>query len=212
MDKQHSIAAKICLAVLSLLVWFALITQFYININSKVASISEIVIRYFSYFTITTNLLVAICCTVLLLNPDSKLVRFKTLTATTVYILIVGIIYNVILRFLWKPQGLQMIVDELLHSVIPAMFLIYWLTFVTKKNLKWKNILNWLIYPLVYISFILIRGAFSGFYPYPFINAGELGLQKALLNSVLIAVAFIIMSLLFIAISNFINKRYINSG
>ncbi len=209
--KQQSTFLKIYLAVLAVLGWFALVTQFYINITSKIADVAETIVRYFSYFTITTNLIVATCCTILLFKPDSKWGNFfsrqKTLTAITIYILIVGIIYNLILRFIWSPEGLQMIVDELLHSVIPILFLICWIIFVAKNQLKWQDMLPWLIYPLIYIVFILIRGAFSGFYPYPFINASEIGFKKVIINSIGIAIVFIVISLLFIVIGNFINKK-----
>lgn len=211
MQNLQSTSSKAFLAIIALGGWFALITQFYININSGVAPAPEIVIRYFSYFTITTNLLVAVCCTILLLSPNSTWARFfsryTTLTAITVYIVIVGIIYNLILRFIWAPKGLQRVVDELLHTVIPLLFLIFWIAFVTKQSLKWKAIVSWLIYPLVYIVFALVRGSFSGHYPYPFFHIGQLGLQQVLVNSVGIAAAFIVMSLLFIVTGNFINKK-----
>jgi hypothetical protein len=211
MEKQPSRSMKIYLAVLVIAGWFALIAQFYININSKAASIAEIIIRYFSYFTITTNLIVSVCCSILLLKPNSTrdgfFSRQKTLTAITVYIIIVGIIYNSILRFIWNPQGLQRVVDELLHSVIPLLFLIYWLLFVEKKKLHWQALLPWLTYPVVYIIFILIRGSVSGFYPYPFINVTQLGLQKALINAAGIALVFVTVSLLFITIGNRLTKK-----
>jgi hypothetical protein len=201
---------KIYLAVLAILGWFALAAQFYINITSGVAGTPEIVTRYFSYFTITTNLLVAVCCTTLLLTPHSGWGRFfsrpTTLTAIAVYILIVGLIYNLILRFLWKPEGLQRVVDELLHSVIPVLFLICWLLFVVKDQLKWKDVLPWLLYPLVYIVFIFIRGAASGFYPYPFIDVSQLGLQKTLINAVGIAIVILVASLLLVGIGKFMGK------
>lgn len=197
---------KVYVAIIALLGWFALISQFYININSGVAETPELIIRYFSYFTILTNLLVAVCCTTLVLKPSSKWGRFfssqKTLTAVTVYILVVGLIYNVILRFIWSPQGLQKIVDELLHTVIPVLFLLLWIFFVKKKPLKWQVFWPWLIYPLCYLIFILIRGAFSGFYPYPFIDATKLGYQKVLLNSLGVTIVFMVLSILFIAAGN----------
>ena len=209
MKKQPLTAEKIYIAILALLGWFALIAQFYINITSKIAPISELIIRYFSYFTIITNLLVALCCTSLTVNSNSKWVDFfsrqKTLTAITVYIVIVGIIYNVILRSLWNPNGLQLLVDELLHSVIPAMFLIYWFVFVSKFKLQWNSFLPWLIYPVAYIIYILILGFFYGFYPYPFINVAEIGLQQALINTVGITMAFIVISLLFIGFGRLMN-------
>ncbi|MFZ1517670.1 MAG: Pr6Pr family membrane protein, partial [Ignavibacteriaceae bacterium] len=106
---NQSTTQKYFLGFLALAGWFALVSQFYININSKVAALPELITRYFSYFTILTNLIVAIYCTVLLLNPRSKpgtfFASYRTSTAITVYILIVGIIYNIILRFIWNPQG-----------------------------------------------------------------------------------------------------------
>ncbi|MEO5592946.1 MAG: Pr6Pr family membrane protein [Chitinophagaceae bacterium] len=205
MEKQSSPSRKVFLAVMVILGWFALIAQFYINTTNKITSIPEMIIRYFSFFTIQTNLIVAICFTVLLFNPDSKWGNFfskqQTLAAVTVYIIIVGLIYNIILRFLWAPEGLQKIVDELLHSIIPVLALIYWLVFAAKNKLEWKNIPTWLIYPFAYIIYILIRGSVSGFYPYPFINSIQLGLNKVLVNSVGIAVVFIFMSLILVTIA-----------
>ncbi|MDB5119599.1 MAG: hypothetical protein JWN56_817 [Sphingobacteriales bacterium] len=214
MENQPSIMLKGCLLVLAILGWFALIGQFYINITSGIAPTSEIFIRYFSYFTILTNLLVAVCCTSIIMAPGSALGKFfqhaKTLTAITVYILIVGIIYNLILRFLWKPEGLQLFVDELLHSVIPTLFLLFWSLFVVKSQLGWKHVFPWLIYPSLYVIFIFIRGSFSGFYPYPFINVGSLGYEKALLNAMGIAIAFFVISLLFVAFAKVISKRTVH--
>lgn len=190
----------VCIAILG---WFALIAQFHINLTSRAASTAELIIRYFSYFTLLTNLLVAVCCTCIAINPHQGWGAFfsktQTLTAITVYILVVGIVYNIILRFLWQPKGLQKLVDELLHSVIPILFLLYWLLTGNKQTLQWKQVFSWLAYPLVYLLFILVRGNFSGFYPYPFINVDNLGISKVLLNSVAITALFSVTGLLLIA-------------
>jgi hypothetical protein len=209
MQKQN--LEKFYLTALVIIGWFALVAQLYINMTSGITGIRELIIRYFSYFTIQTNILVAICFTTLLLKPRSKWGGFfssqQTLSAITVYIVIVGLIYNTILRFLWEPQGLQKIVDELLHSVIPLLVLFYWFVFTAKDRLQWKNVLPWLIYPFAYIVYILIRGSVSGFYPYPFINTQQLGLNKVLVNSVGIAFVFVCMSLLLVMIAKSTGKR-----
>lgn len=211
MENKKAISPKILLGVLAVLGWFAIITQFYLNITSGAASYSEIFIRFFSYFTILTNLIIAVTSVVVLIKPNSTFGLFlrkaSSLAAITVYIIVVGLIYNLILRFLWAPQGLQRLVDELLHSVIPVLFLIYWLAFVPKAKLKWTDVFPWLLYPLFYTIFILIRGAGSNYYPYPFINAAELGLQKTLVNAVGIGVLFLILSLLLVAIAKLITNR-----
>src|ERR1017187_8548020 len=85
--------------------WFSVVLQFYLIIINREASVPETIIRYFSFFTILTNLLITVCFTVLLCNPLSSWGRFfslpSTLTSLAVYIVIVGLVCNGILRFLW---------------------------------------------------------------------------------------------------------------
>jgi hypothetical protein len=199
------ITAKIILFFVALCAWMGLTSEFYLSVvNSKVV-FSGIVIHYFSFFTILTNLIVAICSTVVLIaNKTSLLYKFfsktTTLTAITVYILIVGIIFNVILRRIIHLNGMQEISSDLLHVATPLLFLIFWIMFVPKQNIKRQQAFVWLVYPIVYIIYIIIHGRISGFYPYPFINVSKLGLSKALFNSFIILLAFFILSVLFIEI------------
>jgi len=199
------------LSFLAIAGWFALIGQFYlIMVNSRVSA-PETIARYFTFFTILTNILVALCCTIIVLKPTSGWSKFfsraTTLTAITVYILIVGIVYNLILRWLWRPEGLQRIIDELLHLIIPVAFVIFWLIYVPRGQLKWSDIFGWLIYPLIYLGIILMRGAFSGYYPYPFVDVNQLGYPKTLLNCLVLALSFTICSLAFVGIDKLMRKR-----
>jgi hypothetical protein len=114
--------------------------------------------------------------------------------------------YNLILRQIWKPQGMQRLVDELLHLILPVLSILYWLLFVSKKELKWNNMWGWLLYPLVYIIYTLIRGAIWGFYPYPFVDVNVNGYKTVLINSLGITVLFIFFSLLFIGIGRKMSK------
>jgi len=207
MEKRQTLPHKISLAIIALLAWFALIAQFYLTITNGLAQVPVAILRYFCYFTITTNILVAICCTASLLAPGSFFARSKTLTATAGYIMIVGIVYNLILRFIWEPQGLQMVVDELLHLIIPVLFVIYWMVFVPKVQLKWADAFPWLIYPAAYTAIIFILGAITGYYPYPFIDAGQLGIEKTAINSVGLFFAFLAMSMLLIGISKLMKTK-----
>lgn len=211
MDKRSNNPPIFYLAVLAVLGWFALLAQLYLILQNGTGAVAEIIIRYFSFFTILTNLIAALCATVLLLKPKSRCGDFfskpSTLTAITVYITIVGMVYNVILRFLWQPQGLQYITDELLHTVIPVLFIILWLLYVPKSGLKYKNASPWLLYPFVYIIYIAIRGEITGEYPYPFIDVGQLGYSKMLVNCGGLVVAFLGLSLLLIAIGKSLSRN-----
>ena len=128
------------------------------------------------------------------------------LTAITVYITIVGFIYQIILRGTWQPTGFQRIIDELLHSVIPVLTIIFWYLFENKSALKYSQIPKWTIFPILYLIVVLIRGSFSGFYPYPFVDVTKLGFTKVLTNSLWISIFFIGLSMLYIRIGKFINK------
>ncbi len=206
--------------LIAVLAWLAVLLQLYLIIANRIASVPETIIRFFSFYTILTNILVAIHFTSHAWGRKGNLFAFfqraTTSTAITVYITIVGIIYNIILRLTWQPTGLQLVVDELLHTVIPLLCIVYWWMYIRASRLGWKNFLPWLWYPGVYFAFVIIRGIPSGFYPYPFINVEELGYQKVLINALLILVAFVIASLLFIGISKWsffrrINEKAINN-
>ncbi|WP_366183682.1 Pr6Pr family membrane protein [Flavobacterium ovatum] len=194
----------------TILGWTAVLIQLYLIINNRIASIPETLIRFFSFYTILTNILVACCFSILWLKPENGLYSFfknyKIQTAIAVYISVVGLVYNAILRFLWNPTGLQYIVDELLHSIIPVLYLIYWFNYHQKERLNFKPVIKWLIYPLIYLLYILIRGHFSNYYPYPFIDVNILGYNKTFLNSTFLFGFFGLISILFIGISRLISK------
>ena len=199
------------LAILFALIgWFAVIAQYILMIQNREASITETTIRFFSFFTILTNSLVAIYFTALAFtkNQESKLIgRPGTLAAITIYITMVGLVYQFALRHIWKPQGLQLIVNELLHSVIPVLVIIFWYLYETTKPVKYAQIFKWAIYPLAYLIYILVRGSFSNFYPYPFIDVSNLGMAKVLTNAGVILVMFLTIAALLLFIGKSIIKR-----
>lgn len=190
--------------------WFAVIMQFVLMIENRTAPVSETIIRFFSFFTILTNTLVACYFTGIAFfkNQENKSIsKPGVLTAVTIYITMVGAVYQFALRHIWSPQGMQMIVDELLHSVIPILVIVFWYLYEVTKPVQYAQVLNWALYPLVYLLFILVRGSFSNFYPYPFINVIEIGLTKALTNAGILVVVFMIISGVFLFIGKSVLKR-----
>ncbi|HEV8271931.1 MAG TPA: Pr6Pr family membrane protein [Chitinophagaceae bacterium] len=196
-------SAKIFALFAASIAWFGVLSQFYLIILNRVVSIPETIIRFFAYFTINTNILVALCFTFIGLGSKTRTGRFfsrpSTVTAITVYIIIVGIVYNTILRSLWQPQGLQMIVDEILHSVTPVLFILFWVIFTPTEELKWRHAFSWILYPLVYIFYALIVGAVTKFYPYLFVDVNRHGYTKALSNTGLVLFAIFLLSIILIA-------------
>jgi hypothetical protein len=192
---------RIYAAVGASLSWFALALQFYLMLAASASGPAArlgAVITFFSFFTILTNILVALLFTVVVFQP-----RFRpSLQAgTVVYISIVGIIYQLLLRHLWDPQGAQWVADMLLHALIPLAYVLYWLLFAPRAGLHWKDAVAWLAYPGLYLIYILARGAISGLYPYPFVNVNELGYAGVLARSAMLLLLFLGTGLLVVALA-----------
>lgn len=199
------------LGLIALLGLFAVPAQLYLALQNRVAGITETIIRFFSYFTILVNILILVSSLFLALNIKSRLTLFiarpATLTAIAVYITVVGVIYNVVLASLWKPTGLQLVVDQLLHSAIPLLFVIYWILYVRRYRLEWKAMLPWTIFPIIYCIYTFLRGPVAGFYPYPFLDVSKLGYTQAFINIIGIVVAFLFVSAIFVAATRIIRPR-----
>ncbi|HUR66460.1 MAG TPA: Pr6Pr family membrane protein [Chitinophagaceae bacterium] len=187
--------------IIALLAWFAIVLQLYIMLGDAPAigfSPFATIVNFLSYFTILSNLFVAITLSV---KEGSVFSGNKIRSAIAVYIVIVGLVYNLVLRKVWSPHGWQLVADNLLHVAIPLLYVVFWYFFVPKGILKWKHLLPWLIFPLLYLVYSLARGALTGWYPYPFLNADQTGYSKVALNSSLVFAAFLIIGLAVIAIN-----------
>jgi len=165
-------------------------------INNRQADIPETIVRFFSFFTILTNILVACFFTTTVFRLRGLTFKIFSdkgaITAITAFILIVGLVYQVVLRGIWQPTGMQYVVDELLHTVIPLYMLGYWWSNMEPSDIEFRSILRWVIYPVLYLIFVLVRGLYSGFYPYPFLNVSEIGWLMSLQNILLVIGATVV--------------------
>lgn len=190
------------MAAVAITAWVALALQFYLILQTTDAtgySTLKTVTNYFSYFTILSNLLIAVCLTTSLISPTSSIGSFfskvPVQSAIAVYIFIVGLVYNTVLRGLVTLSGLNWIVDNMLHVLVPVLYVLYWLIFTPKKVLEWKNLVPWLIFPALYLVYSLLRGPTADWYPYPFLHAGNHGYGQVAINSLFVLLAFLIAGL-----------------
>lgn len=169
--------------------WAALVTQMAISVGRAIddgrGAIAGLV-NYFSYFTILTNLLVAVTLTIQAAAPGSRAGRFLgrpgVLTAIAAYIAVVGVAYHVLLADLYHPTGIARVTDTVFHYVMPMLFLGYWWLAVPGGQVRRVAPPAWAAYPLAYFVYLLARGAVTGVYPYPFADPSQLGYPRAVLN------------------------------
>ena len=206
---------KPSLLFIALVAWLALGLQLYVMLTSSSAQEPHGILKalsyYFSYFTILTNLLVALSFTISALMPASRAGGFfstpSARTAVVVYIVVVGIVYSVALREIWDPRGLQLVADRLLHDATPILCALYWVVFIPKRTLEWKDAFPWLIYPLLYLIYALIRGLTTHWFSYYFIDFTTLGWGSVAVNVLIISAGFLALSFLFILLNRLMKRE-----
>lgn len=193
-------AGRAAAALIALVAWSALALQLWLSVTLVLrngGSIAGGVFVFVSYFTILTNLLLAAVLTALALGRS---VGASLTGAVTLFIIIVGIVYALLLRATWNPQGWQKVADMALHDVTPLLAAAFWLGFAPKGRLAWRDAVRWLAFPLGYFIFALARGASSGWWAYPFLNADALGYQGVMINAAILTLAFLGLGLALVAI------------
>lgn len=136
------------------------------------------VINYFSYFTNLSNVLagfVLIISALYLLRSRKKSVTDDLIRGgVTLYMAVTGVVYVTLL--INEDLGLLMPwVNMVLHIIMPIAIIADWLYQPPRTKLVPKQIAYWLAFPFVFLVYTLIRGAFIGWYPYPFLNPDKVG-------------------------------------
>jgi hypothetical protein len=192
---------RIAAGLLALLGAFALANQLPITVGwftHDGGSVAGGVWRFFGYFTITSNL---VCMIVMAMAATDRLKNPNWLSAVTAYMVIVCLVYWVLLSAKNQLTGWPLLVDSVLHYVIPIGTLLAWIVAFPKANLTWLDPFKWLVYPISYAVYSMVRGGFEGWYPYFFLNVTDLGYGKVALNTMGLAALFLVAGLLLVALS-----------
>ena len=173
--------------------------------------------NFFAYFTNLSNIFAAVVLLIgavyLLQHRDPTPPEDMVRGASVAAILLVFIVYGILLRDI-DLGNLQPWVNSVIHYIFPLAVLADWLILPPKSTLRVQQLGYWLIYPLAYLVYTLIRGAIVGFYPYPFLNpnpdpvhhtAGSYG--AVALYCVAIFVAFLVVSWLLVLVGNRLQRN-----
>lgn len=198
--------------VIAVVAWSALILQYVLLIELTNNNIGILLgsLRYFSFFTILSNLLVALTTTYALVRKPSVLRDFfATPLVRAGVALCIGItlgIYFAVLAATWAPQGAQWLADVTLHYAVPVLYLAWWGACVQHGRLRWSDVLRWLLLPTAYLALILLRGAWLHEYPYPFVDVDVLGAGIVARNCVGISVLFVAFGLVLVGFDRWVRR------
>lgn len=197
---------KLC-TLMAIVGWCGLVIQLDLVLLARWTSGASLLgglVNYFSFFTVLTNTLVAVVLTCVATRQPSKGRTFFlqpwVTSGIAVSIIVVGVAYNLLLRQLWQPQGLQWLANELLHDVMPVLFTLYWWFCVPKGSLRVRHIGVWVLYPVLYFAYTLLRGHLLGVYPYPFIDVEKLGYAQAFINACGVLAGFVLAALIIVGV------------
>lgn len=157
--------------------------------------------EYFAFFSITTAVfagLVVLFSGLMLLQGRSESERlniFRLIAAVSM--IIVGVVYHALLGdSAVDPRDIgydwPQVPNLVIHTYAPILIALDYLFSVKGPKLLWRKALWVVVYPLVWLSFSLIRGLNDGWWPYWFINPGSEGGVIGMLTYIFaIAAAFI---------------------
>jgi hypothetical protein len=166
------------------------------------------IIDFFSYFTIWSNLIVAVVMTLLALNPQRDSARLRILRIDTLMMIsITGLVYALIIAPYVTNRGWENVSNSLLHQITPLVTIIVFIIAGPRKWFNVKGIFAALIIPIVYVIYTLIRGAIIGAYPYDFFNVVKYGYGAVLINVVAIAVLGLVIAFIYMGIDRLMTRR-----
>ena len=156
---------------LSILIFVAVATQ----IASIVKHSVFYPANFFSFFTIESNLFIAVifalsACGYWRKRPVKHITALRG--AAALYMVTTGLVYVTLLTGLQESLNTNVPwVNFVLHYFIPVVALIDWLVDrPASANLSYKVVFAWLAFPIAWLAYSVVRGPLVGWYPYPFLD------------------------------------------
>lgn len=128
--------------------------------------------NYLSYFTVESNVLAiaVLVGTVVLRSAGPRWLLLRG--ASTFCLVVTAVVYAALL----SGQTVGLIdswVNTVLHRLAPLALLLDWL--LTGRRIPVRRAIAWMLIPVAYFTYSLLRGPVADFYPYPFLDPRRSG-------------------------------------
>jgi len=170
--------ARVFFAVLATI---AIIVQLMQSIGEGLSTIN-----FFSYFTIQSNIIAVAVLVWVALKPDSEdgqVLRDIIRGAPVLYLMVTGIVFAVLLSGL--PLVTVPFANTVLHKIMPVVVMIDWIMDAPRKKVTFRKGLIWMVYPLAWLAYTMMRGYLIGWYPYPFLDPAKMGGYGKVMGTIL---------------------------
>jgi hypothetical protein len=169
------IRALVAAALLSAIVW---------QITDRLAHNLFRPAEYFSYFSIQGTMICAVVLAVTGVRALQGLSETKVLTltrlSTTVYVVVISVVYNALLRggagdvrdagYHWP-----VLPNEIIHVWGPIVMFLDWLLVAGFASIRLRASFWVVVYPIAWLAFSVIRGNVDGWWAYWFLDPTDKG-------------------------------------
>jgi hypothetical protein len=173
---------------IALMSWGALAAKVGAAVDEGVPAVRAIWISL-RHFTNLTNLSIAVTFTGLLVGWK----RFANQSLLGGIAVSSGLVLVTSYWLISSPFDLSSgadVADVLLNFVVPLAVLAFWFESVPKGKLTFRDPFLWLIYPLIYFDYAILRGAAEGVFAYRFINGIAVGWGRTFWTALLILACY----------------------
>ncbi len=166
------------------------------------------VLRFFSYFTVQSNVIVIVTSLILARDP-ARSGRWFTVAriAGLIGITVTLVVYLVALRPILDLSGLAAITDAGFHIVTPLLAVAGWVLFGPRARFAPDTLLWSLVWPAAYFVYSLTHGALTDWYPYPFVDVTKIGYAAALRNLSIVVVLLLAVGALLVWLDRRLPER-----
>jgi hypothetical protein len=173
--------------VLGLVIVAALIVQAVLSARTAGLPVPIRFNRLLSFFTVQSNILVALTALMLARDPgnDGRAWRVLRLDAL-IGISVTGVVYSTVLAGTQHLTGWAAVTDTVFHYVAPIAAVAGWLVFGPRPRIDGRSLA--LAWPLAYFGYTLLHGHYARWYPYPFVDVLTHGYGTVLLNALVVTV------------------------
>lgn len=127
--------------------------------------------RLIAYFTIQSNLLVAVATTLLARDPSRDGAGFRALRlAATTGITVTGLVHFLLLRPLLDLTGADWLADKMLHMVVPLLAVAGWFAFGPRPRVDGRAVAVAFAWPVAWLVVTLGVAGATRWVPYPFLD------------------------------------------
>lgn len=152
-------------------------------------------IRLFKYFTLQSNLIVLIYFLCYSFGNFNKNKIFnKVFGGVLIYITTTFLVYFILLEPLLSPVGLNFVGSLFNHYITPILVIGFFYHFRHDFKFEFKDIKFWIIYPIIYLVFLIVNGLFTNDYIYPFFQVSEIGVIGLIISVIINVLIFLLMS------------------